>query len=838
MKKTWLLVLTLFFIRTANAQNLLSNGNFEYYVNCPASFTTGLSEAFPWYPFSSATPDLFNSCAPATFNVPNAFAGYQYAASGNGYAGGYAFTDPTDPSSWKELIATPIPALSIGAAYEISMSVNLANSSGWGVDDMGAFFIANGPTSYLASGPLGNTPQVNFKSYGAITDTQGWVRITKTFIADSAYTTMALGCFSDGPSMTSKVSAGSGGSYCYYYIDSVVLKLASGININYTGNDLCAGQSITVPYTLNNVTFGTGNTFTAQLSNATGSFASPVNIGSVTSTTAGSITATIPLTTPAGTGYKLRIKSSNPVDSSASTADIRITPLHAVSTFTNAPVCEGDTLFLKSSATPSTGVAFAWTGPNSFADVAANTFLAPISASQAGKYVITTQHNACITKDTVTVQVKPMPNVTGGSNTPVCPGTTMQLTANSNLAGSTFAWSGPNSFTSTLQNPVRTPTAYADQGVYTVFVTKNGCTSQKDIAVAVQITTATPVATNNGPVCEEYALNLYATCATPGVSYTWLGPDNFTSTVQNPVINPTSMRNDGKYSVIAMVNGCYSLPDTTDAVINPKPYLGNYASPEDTVCAGTIVTFVTVPMNGVNNPTFQWFKNNVAVPGETNLTFISPYATGDTFYCRTYCQDDCGHNLTLYSNKVGMTILPVINNVSAVLSSVPEHPTPGQPVTFRATVVSGGYNPQYQWQKNGVDVWSAIYAIWSTDKLSPYDQVNCIVTTSDPCANTMIVSSDTMTVNFATGVEELAGSNGFQLYPNPNDGSFKFKIQNLKVKTIDVVNVAGQVVYQAKPEAPQAEYTISMPAQLPAGTYMLRVYDGEQYLRKTFTVTK
>lgn len=70
--------------------------------------------------------------------------------------------------------------------------------------------------------------------------------------------------------------------------------------------------AVTVPYTTSG-TFNNGNVFTAQLSDASGSFASPVSIGTVTATTSGSINASIPHTTPAGTGYRVRVVSSNPV---------------------------------------------------------------------------------------------------------------------------------------------------------------------------------------------------------------------------------------------------------------------------------------------------------------------------------------------------------------------------------------------------------------------------------------------------------------------------------------------------------------------------------------------
>jgi hypothetical protein len=57
-----------------------------------------------------------------------------------------------------------------------------------------------------------------------------------------------------------------------------------------------------------------GNVYTAQLSNAAGSFASPVNIGSVTSSATGTlfVNATIPAGTPSGNGYRIRVTASDP----------------------------------------------------------------------------------------------------------------------------------------------------------------------------------------------------------------------------------------------------------------------------------------------------------------------------------------------------------------------------------------------------------------------------------------------------------------------------------------------------------------------------------------------
>lgn len=74
----------------------------------------------------------------------------------------------------------------------------------------------------------------------------------------------------------------------------------------------CQSSAVSVPYTITG-SFNGGNVFTAQLSDASGNFTSPTNIGSVNSTTAGTINATLPSSLLAGSGYRIRVVSSDPV---------------------------------------------------------------------------------------------------------------------------------------------------------------------------------------------------------------------------------------------------------------------------------------------------------------------------------------------------------------------------------------------------------------------------------------------------------------------------------------------------------------------------------------------
>ena len=75
-----------------------------------------------------------------------------------------------------------------------------------------------------------------------------------------------------------------------------------------------AGAAVSaVPYNVAGGTIYNNNVFTTQLSDASGSFASPINIGTLTSTTSGTVTnSIIPAGVPGGTGYRIRVVGSQP----------------------------------------------------------------------------------------------------------------------------------------------------------------------------------------------------------------------------------------------------------------------------------------------------------------------------------------------------------------------------------------------------------------------------------------------------------------------------------------------------------------------------------------------
>ncbi|MBL0308359.1 MAG: T9SS type A sorting domain-containing protein [Bacteroidetes bacterium] len=94
-------------------------------------------------------------------------------------------------------------------------------------------------------------------------------------------------------------------------VSSVTLSTGAIIGSPFEFSPHATDASISVPYTTSSA-FNAGNIFSAQLSDANGSFASATNIGSITATGSGNISATIPASTPAGTGYRIRVIADNP----------------------------------------------------------------------------------------------------------------------------------------------------------------------------------------------------------------------------------------------------------------------------------------------------------------------------------------------------------------------------------------------------------------------------------------------------------------------------------------------------------------------------------------------
>jgi large repetitive protein len=172
---------------------------------------------------------------------------------------------------------------------------------------------------------------------------------------------------------------------------------------------------------------------------------------------------------------------------------------------------------------------------------------------------------------TVSVTINTIPSApVAGSNSPLCEGDNLNLTATT-ISGGTYTWTGPNSYSSSTQNPTINAVTSAEAGTYSVYATVNGCNSAlATTSVVINPVPAAPTAGSNSPVCEGDTLLLTASTVT-SATYDWIGPNSFTSSSQNPEINGITAAGAGTYSVAAIVSGCTSPLATVSVVVNAIP---------------------------------------------------------------------------------------------------------------------------------------------------------------------------------------------------------------------------------------------------------------------------
>ncbi len=209
----------------------------------------------------------------------------------------------------------------------------------------------------------------------------------------------------------------------------------------------------------------------------------------------------------------------------------------------------------------------------------------------------------------ITVNATPAtPSVT--CNTPICSGTANTITfSTATVAGATCSWTGPVSFTSSLQNPTRPATSLSFAGNYILTVTSGGCTSNPDTTVVViNATPSTPVITANTPVCLGSTLTMTIPAVT-GATYSWSGPNSFASTTQNQSRPNATLAMAGTYSVTTTSPaGCVSAVGTKVVVVNAVP-----ATPTITQ------SFAVLTASAASG--YQWYLNGTLITGATSQTY-------------------------------------------------------------------------------------------------------------------------------------------------------------------------------------------------------------------------
>jgi hypothetical protein len=223
----------------------------------------------------------------------------------------------------------------------------------------------------------------------------------------------------------------------------------------------------------------------------------------------------------------------------------------------------------------------------------------PLSLSQLGTYTVTVTDMAtsCTATATITItqdnSIPPAPTATAGAVN--CQTQAVQLSGNSTVQTVSYLWTGPNGFTSPLQNPV-----VSLGGLYTLTITNtnNGCSNSTSVNVpSPQPPNAS--ATGGGINCVANSVQLQGNSTSTNVSYGWVGPAGYTSTMQNPTVNAA-----GNYVLtVTSQGGCTATATAVVSIQNNVPQVAPTVGGQLT-CAITQITISANPdQSGYN---FAW----------------------------------------------------------------------------------------------------------------------------------------------------------------------------------------------------------------------------------------
>ncbi|HQP05176.1 MAG TPA: M6 family metalloprotease domain-containing protein, partial [Bacteroidales bacterium] len=401
------------------------------------------------------------------------------------------FTDATtnSPTSWAwtfeggnpstSNLQSPVVNYSTAGTYQVSLTAT--NASGSDTETKIGYITVNLNPSVSAAntGPycVGNT--INLNATGSDGTSYSWTGPAGfTSTLEDPTRTNALTTHT-GTYTVVLTNAGTG---CTASASTMVTVNANPtISASNTG-PVCAGQSVSL-----SAEGSEGNTFSWSGPNSYSSTTEDPSITNAQTVNSGTYTVTYTNTSSNcfATANTIVVVNANPT----------------VSPVNGGPYCVGQTIVL--TANGSGGNSYSWTGPNSYANTSTNPQIANAQTVNAGTYtlVLTNTSTGCSVSGTTNVTVNPNPTVSATNNSPICAGSTLTFNATGS-GGTSYSWSGPVSFSSSLEDPQRTNALTTHSGAYTVVLsnTTTGCSASATTTATVNAN-PTVSATNNSPIC-------------------------------------------------------------------------------------------------------------------------------------------------------------------------------------------------------------------------------------------------------------------------------------------------------------------------------------------------
>jgi len=428
--------------------------------------------------------------------------------------------------------------------------------------------------------------------------------------------------------------------------------------------------------------------------------------------TSADATITLENVTPANNGDYSVVVTVNgcPNNFGPTTLEINAKPATPTISTDKDSACPGEAVTLSTAAATGDAITYDWIlNGTVVATTDVPTFeISDFQEESAGDYTVVVKDGSCPSDPSdpaAPVALKEgLEGVAASSNSPVCIGDPINLTV-TDVEGATYAWTGPNGYTSSEQNPTIENATAENAGDYEVVVTVDGCPATIPPAT-VEVTpkpAAPTVSISEGPICEGTPASVTIDSPDDGATYTVLDAEGNTvasgsgATVEVPT---DGMAGINTYSVISQIDGgCPSEPSapvslevtpkpTEEAMINTLPDGGDPCGMAPMALDGN------VPTEG----TGTWTSSNadvVFVDPNSPITDVMGLENGDVVTW-TFANEACGTYSSASITIIAMPPMTTANNDvfttesgQPVSGSVIGNDTPSNGVV---TIISGPSN--------------------------------------------------------------------------------------------------------------------------------------------------
>ena len=576
-----------------------ANGIYTVTVNngispgCTATYTT--SATVSPAPTLTSANNSGPICSGATLNL---------SVSGASNVAGYLWSGPAAITNSTSASAS-IPSAMAGASGIYTVTIH--NGSGLGCTATYTTSVTVSPSPTLISannnGPICSGATLNLSVSGA-SNVTGYLWSGPAAITNSASASASIPSAMTGANgiYTVVVHNGTGLGCTATYTTSATVSPAPSLTSANNSGPICAGSTLNLSVT--------------GASNVIGYLWQ----GPVAITNSTSALASIPSATTGANGiYTVTVNNgSGPGCTAIYTTLAEVNPMPSSTGVTNSgAICNGGTVTLYDNSSSAT--VWSWTASDGSLSSLQNPVMTP-TATTTYSLTLSSSGVGCTSSIIyiTTVIVNAVPISTGVTNSgPICSGSIVSLNANSNGA-TTWSWSGPGGFSSSLENPTVTPSVTTTYSL-TISSIGSGCSPS--------IIYATTVNVNQLPIINQPPNQLLCggNLTNPidfssniiGTVYNWtnnntsigLAASDTGNIAPFTAINTTTVNATATVTVTPSANGCIGTAQIFTIIVKPMPVLTSSLTPP-TICDSSIFSYT--PANTIAGATYYWSRPYIA----------------------------------------------------------------------------------------------------------------------------------------------------------------------------------------------------------------------------------